>query len=192
MDEAQVLALLDSLKQEILGAVDQKNQGLAASLTKEIKKAVPPATPPADGAGDSAGDGKLSLKALQQQITDLNAQLESEKQATLAQAQQAELSQAIAASGTNAPNALTKVLAGDLLPKLSREGDQWFVADGDSVVSLTDSIKAYLGTDEGAWFLPARATNGSGATESATAAPTTAGGAALTTSAFESAFSNLV
>jgi hypothetical protein len=185
---------LGSLKDDILGAVDQKNSGLAASIKKQVEKAIATATPPKDGlgndggdrggdddgGGDSSGDGggKLTLKALQAQLKRLQDERVAEQEAAKRNSAATALSQAVAAAGSNAPGALSKVLSFDVLPHLTREGDRWFVTkEGQEPVEVGQAIKDYLASPEGQHFVPASGTRGAGSAETRTTAP--AGGAAV-------------
>jgi hypothetical protein len=180
---------LGSLKDDILGAVDQKNSGLAASIKKQVEKAIATATPPNDGGdrggdddggGDSGGDGggKLTLKALQAQLKRLEAERVAEQEAAKRNAAATALSQAVAAAGSNAPGALSKVLSFDVLPHLTQEGDRWFVTkEGQETVEVGQAIKDYLASPEGQHFVPASGTRGAGSSETRTTAP--AGGATV-------------
>jgi hypothetical protein len=199
---------LGSLKDDILGAVDQKNSGLAASIKKQVEKAIATTTPPKDGlgndggdrggdddGGDSSGDGggKLTLKALQAQLKRLEAERVAEQQAAKRNAAATALSQAVAAAGSNAPGALSKVLSFDVLPHLAQEGDRWFVTkEGQEPVEVGQAIKDYLASPEGQHFVPASGTRGAGSSETRTTAP--AGGATadkLTDTALLEAFANI-
>lgn len=199
---------LGSLKDDILGAVDQKNSGLAAAIKKQVEKAISTATPPKDGLGNDGGDrggdddsgdgsgdggGKLTLKALQAQLKRLETERAAEQAAAKRNAAATALSQAVAAAGSNAPGALSKVLSFDVLPHLAQEGDRWFVTkEGQEPVEVGQAIKDYLASPEGQHFVPASGTRGAGSTETRTTAP--AGGAAadkLTDAGLLEAFANI-
>jgi hypothetical protein len=52
--------------------------------------------------------------------------------------------------------------------KLQRDGDQWFVVDGDSTKTLESAVDGFLTTDDGKAFLPSSGVNGAGSKESST------------------------
>lgn len=192
MDEEQIKALIKTSLEEhgktLLTQVDQKNAGLAASITKDLKKtleglqpAQPEAkeTPAGNGAAEgepaagSSTEGKLTLKALQSQLleqTKLIQQLKEEgdkkEQATIAANRKTALASAIAKAKTINPTLLQKVLELEYGDNLKTENGGWFVQQGDSVKGLEDALGAYLQTDEGKAFLPPSGTQGSGSTES--------------------------
>lgn len=188
MDEETVKSLiataLGDFETKITTAIDSKNAGLAASLTREIKKLVPeskpsgeekPEKPAAQGTdeGAGAGDGRLTLKMLQQQLqqqTDLINSLKTESERKDREAFNARKSSALMAAITKQkainPSALSKLLNLEFGESLKAEGDNWMVEQGDSVKSLDDAIAAYLGTDEGKAFLPPSGTAGAGSSES--------------------------
>jgi hypothetical protein len=193
MDEAQIRTLFatligefsTTLKTELLGEVDRKNQGLAASITKEVKKLAPEKAPEATDPGASAasgeklteGEGKLTLKALQQQIESLKKERDAEAALAQTARKSSALTEAIAKAGTLNQGALRKLLNLEYGEVLSEENGSWFVKQGESVKPLTDAIAGYLATDEGKSFMPPSGTAGAGSTESrsGTAATTTAG-----------------
>ncbi|BAY23723.1 hypothetical protein NIES2100_35150 [Calothrix sp. NIES-2100] len=160
---------LTEIKTELLSEVDKKNQGLAASLTKEIKKLTTSPTPVLSTEGDSEEPKeKLSLKALQQQISDLQTQLtEKDKQAFAAKRSQA-VSSAI--SKTNALSAPTfhKLFMLEHESLLKEEEGNWFVDKGGNIIGLDDAVKNYLNTDEGKFFVPPSGVNGSSSQETKT------------------------
>lgn len=194
MDEEQVKALiaaaLGEFKSEVTGIVDQKNSGLAASITREIKKLIPekstedpkpelPSTP--SGEKGSEGEGKLTLKMVQQELQktqELAKQLQQERddeKAATSKARQAEaLSSAIAQAKILNPNALRKLLTLEFGESIKQENDAWLVAQGETVKTLDAAIADYLKTDEGKAFLPPSGVNGSGSTESKSTLPATA------------------
>lgn len=208
MDEAQVSALiqaaLDSFKAtfttEIGGVIDQKNAGLAANLTREIKKLTEKPADSVDPAQtqskEGEAEGKLTLKMLQQQLQELKSQSETlkqerdtERQQALAARKTTALTQAIAGAKALNPNTLQKLLSLEFGDGLKEEGGAWLVQQGDSVRSLNDAIAAYLATDEGKAFVAPSGTAGAGSGESKNTAPPPAGNVTaetLLTQAFSS------
>lgn len=201
MDEEQVKALIAAALTEhgttLLSQIDQKNAGLAASLTREIKKSLeslqPPAKPAPDGTGNSEGnppepnapgtsgatEGKLTLKALQQQleaqtklISEMKADSDRKDRETVQAKRSSALAQSIAGAKALNPTLLHKVLQLEYGDGLKEENNAWFVSVGDSVKPLNDAVSAYLQTDEGKAFLPPSGTQGSGASESKTTTAT--------------------
>lgn len=216
MDEEQVKALIAGALEDhgktLLTQIDQKNAGLAASLTKELKKSLEslqtskdsptePGEPGKTGAGDSDlnsggtnSEGKLTLKALQSQLqeqTKLIQQLKEEgdrkEQAAFTAKRKAALSSEIAGAKTLNPTLLQKVLELEYGEAVKEEGGAWYVQRGETVSTLKDAIATYLQTDEGKAFLPPSGTQGAGSTESKTPAATTESGSS-TTDALMAAF----
>lgn len=176
MNEEQIAALIASAvaeaRTEILSQVTLANQGLAASLTREIKKistATQPAPLPAEDAPEE--QSKLTLKALQQQIQTLQQGIADEQNKTKQSQQDAAISSLVATSNALNPAALKKLFALNYQDKITQENDAYFVQNGDEVVSLDQAFQNYLKTDEGACFLPASNVNGSDSRETK-AAPT--------------------
>ncbi len=175
MDEAQVLALITTalagfkteFTTEISTAIDTKNQGLAANLTREFKKAQPKQEDE-----KPEGQANLSMKALQAQIATLEGNIKAEKESSFKSSADAALSTAIANSGTSNPTALKRLLSSDYTGKLKEDAGNWFVTEGDSAVLLKDAVTSYLQTDEGKFFAPPSGTQGSGAKETKTQAAT--------------------
>lgn len=195
MDEAQVQALINSsletfkndFSTEIASVVDSKNAGLAASLTREFKKATTPKEEPTE---DKSTEGKLSMKALQTQIEQLNKQLSEEKEAKFKSSSNAALISAIADSGAQNTSTLRKLLSAEYGGKLKEEDGSWFVTEGDKAISLSESIKSYLATDEGKIFVPASGTQGAGSIETKSTTPASSTGA-VTDAALAEAFAGI-
>lgn len=170
MESTEIQALINdaiaAAKTDILAEVTRANQGLAASLTKEVKKVldkVPAETAPAQ---EEQPQEKLSLKALQQQIADLTNQLQEKDKKAFIASRDAALSQAIAAVKSTAPTALQKLFLTEFGESIKQEGNQWFVTAQDgSVKDLNTSIKDYLASPEGQIFVPASEVQGSGSKE---------------------------
>jgi predicted RNase H-like nuclease (RuvC/YqgF family) len=185
----KIAEALGAARQEILADVHKANQGLATSLSKEIKK-LQPEVAPAEADGDDKSEGKLSLKALNQQIADLNQKLaEKDRKAFEAERDRA-LSTAISTLKTNNPTGLYKILATDYGSKMKLEKDTWYVEDGETVTPLDQALAGYLKTEEGRWFVPSSGVNGAGAIETKSTV-TTAQGPVSSTEAINSAFANI-
>ncbi|WP_427162621.1 hypothetical protein ACQFX9_14360 [Aliinostoc sp. HNIBRCY26] len=161
----QVQALIDEkfavLKEEVTAA----NKGLAASLTKDIKKALASQSTQSPEGEIQEDSNKLTLKSLQQKISDLTNQLaQKDKEAFNAKKSQA-VSQAIASLKTLGPSALQKLFLAEYSDSLREENGSWFIEKGDSVFSLQDALNNYLNTEEGKCFLPASGVKGSDSIE---------------------------
>lgn len=176
---------LNSLQENILDAVDQKNSGLAASVSKSVNKAIEKklndlqvdrgeengSPDGSDDAKNATSEGKLTLKALQQQIADLNNQLaEKDRRAFEADRDKA-LSEAVAAAKPNNQRLLYKLLHSEYANKLTQEGDAWFIEDGENVKPLSQAVTDFMSSDDGALFVPPSGVNGAGSTETKSATP---------------------
>lgn len=186
----KITEVMDGAKQSILADVHRANQGLAASLTKEIKKATEPDEPAGEAEAEQPKEGKLTLKALQQEISGLRQQLADKEQAAFEADSSRALTQAIASAKATNPTALYKILRAEYSGRLKSEGDAWFLTDGDEVKPLGDAIKAYLATEEGKYFVPSSGVNGSDSQETAPATVPNSG-EIDTTEALSAAFANL-
>jgi uncharacterized protein YheU (UPF0270 family) len=162
--------VLAEFKQEFLSEVntlvDQKNQGVAASVSKQIKKIQESiATPSSNEDGEESQSKNLTLKSLEQKIADLNNQLQQKEQAALEAEKRAAISKVVGDSNTLNKNLLQKVFSIEYAPHLQKEGDTWFLAKDEQVVPLDNVLSTYLSSDEGKAFLPPSGTQGSGAKE---------------------------
>lgn len=165
-----IQSLLEPLKSEILNTVDQKNAGLASSLTKELKKVVKPSEE--DSKGASKEDPKeLTLKALEQQITDLNSKLQAKEQSEFQAKRSSAISDSLTKVQVTNPALFQKVFRTNYENKLKQENEEWFVEEGDRVVKLNDLVNSYLQTDEGKYFLPPSDVTGSGSKTSSNSTP---------------------
>lgn len=167
MTEQEIQALIDaslnSFKTEIKTEFTQANQGLASSLTKEIKKLQAPQSTPTEST--ESIQEKLTLKALEQQLTDLKTQLANKDLEAIAAKRSSAVSQAIANSKALSPTTLQKVFLLDNSDKLKEENGKWYVAQGDSVSTLEDALNSYLSSEDGKAFVPASGVRGSDAQE---------------------------
>ncbi|AVH67040.1 hypothetical protein [Nostoc sp. 'Peltigera membranacea cyanobiont' N6] len=167
MTEQEIQALIDaslnSFKTEISTEFTKANQGLAANLTKEFKKLQTPqptVTEPTETTQD-----KLTLKALEQQLTELKTQLANKDLETVAAKRSSAVSQAIANSKALSPGSLQKLFLLDNSDKLKEENGVWYVAQGESVSTLEDALNSYLSSEDGKAFAPASGVRGSDAQE---------------------------
>lgn len=157
---------LGEIKTEILAEVDKKNAGLASSLSKEFKKLSTPSTQDSD----EEPKDKLSLKALQQQISDLHNQLkEKDEQAFNAKRSEA-VSKAISKSNVLNQSTFHKLYMLENASLLKEEDGNWFIDRNGQVLSLEESLKNYLNSDDGKLFLPPSGVNGSSSQETKVAA----------------------
>ncbi|MFN6486286.1 MULTISPECIES: hypothetical protein [unclassified Nostoc] len=168
MTEQEIQTLIDaslnSFRTEISSEVTKANQGLAASLTKEIKKLQTPQPTVAETPTESVQE-RLTLKALEQQLTELKTQLANKDLETIAAKRSSAVSQVIANSKALSPSTLQKVFLLDNADKIKEENGKWYVAKGDSVSTLEDALNSYLLTEDGKAFLPASGVRGSDAQE---------------------------
>jgi hypothetical protein len=152
---------LGDIKNEILSEVDKKNAGLASSLSKEFKKQ---STSTTQDSEEEPKD-KLTLKALQQQISELNNQLkEKDEQAFTAKRSEA-VSKAISKSNVLSQSTLHKLYMLENSSALKEENGNWFVERNGQVLPLEESLKNYLNSDDGKLFLPPSGVNGSSSQE---------------------------
>lgn len=181
MDETQLKALLEGFKSDILGevknamsetltAVDKKNSGTAASLTKEFQKSTKEIL--AQVRGGSAGEEpeptpsddpepspspknteRLTLKALKQEIESLRQANEAKEQQLAITNRNSKLSKILKENKVNYEDRATKAFLVDYGDNLKSEDGTWYVAEGEDVVSLDDAVKKFLSTDYGSTFL---------------------------------------
>ncbi|MDZ8259459.1 hypothetical protein [Nostoc sp. ChiQUE01b] len=167
MTEQEIQALIDaslnSFKTEISTEFTKANQGLAASVTKEIKKLQTIQSTPTEPSENN--QEKLTLRALEQQLTDLKTQLANKDLETIAAKRSSAVSQVIANSKALSPSALQKLFLLDYSDKIKQEGDKWYVAQGDNVSSLEDALNSYLSSEDGKAFVPPSGVKGSSAQE---------------------------
>jgi len=167
MTQEEIQALVEStINGAISGLRDEftkANQGLAANLTKEFKKVVSTPIQPIEPPQED--QNKLTLKTLQQQLSDLQSQLaQKDKEAYTARLKQA-ISEVIANSKALNPSALQKLFTLEYGDFLKEESGKWFVDKGDTVLPLQDALNTYLNSEEGKFYLPPSGVNGSGSIE---------------------------
>ena len=167
MTEQEIQALIDaslnSFKTEIKTEITSANQGLASSLTKEIKKLQVPQSTPTEST--ESIQEKLTLKALEQQLTDLKTQLANKDLETISAKRSSAVSQAIANSKALSPGSLQKLFLLDYADRIREENGKWYVAQGDNVSTLDDALNSYLLSEDGKAFVPASGVQGSDAQE---------------------------
>ena len=185
--------LMETAKTEILTAVDQKNSGAVASMKREVKSALDPITSALEGLktqptkepGDSEDDsdkpasGKLTLKALQQQLSQLQTELATEKtkisqerEATFNAERSSVIANAIASKGLVNPGIASDALHRRYGDKMAKEEGVWYVKDGEIVKPFDTVFGEFVGSKEGEFFLPPSSTRGAGSTEGKTTATT--------------------
>jgi hypothetical protein len=207
MDEAQVKALLTALlgdfkttfMTEISGVIDQKNAGTAANMARDLKvlkEAIAPLTKPEDPKPDPAPGAKaddpttLQMKALQQQLAELQKQSEAERTAALESDKSALIANLVASGKFVSPGIAQDLLKSRWGGQLTKEDGRWFLKDGDRVTPVDEAFKTFTTSDEGKFFLPASGTQGAGSTESKTKSSSATSAPANSADAFGAAFAN--
>ncbi|ANV88487.1 hypothetical protein [Picosynechococcus sp. PCC 7117] len=166
--QALVASQLDDKLSEFREEYTKANQGLAASLSKEVKKTLEKieasSTSPQDNP-EVEGE-KLSLKSLEKQLEDMRKQLAEKDQETFKAKKNNAINQLIAESKALNPKALQKLFDLEYGGYIKEENGSWYVDKGeDDVVSLQDALDSYLNSEEGKFYLPPSNTQGSGSTE---------------------------
>lgn len=162
MEREEVQKLLDEFRADLLKTVDSKNSGLAASISKDLKKTL-------EGLQKPQGDktqGEVDVNALQSQIQSLQEKLQAKDTEAFENSRNQALKAAIANLGALEPNSLFKLYLLEHGQSLQSEGEGWLVEQDGKAISLEDSLKTYLESDEGKVFLPPSGTNGSSSEES--------------------------
>jgi hypothetical protein len=114
---------------------------------------------------DNNTSQKLSLKALENQLSELKQQLaEKDKETSLAKRSQA-ISQVISNSKALNPSALQKLFTLEYGESIKEEGGHWFVDKGDTVLPLGEALDSYLNSEEGKFYLPPSNITGAGSEE---------------------------
>ncbi|MBW4443091.1 MAG: hypothetical protein KME10_17995 [Plectolyngbya sp. WJT66-NPBG17] len=182
MTEEEVKTLFatcfEEVKTTLLAEVDHKNKGLAAALQRDIKKISEKQPPESPADLDESGEAtpRLSLKALQQQISDLTTQLSEKDKQAFASARNAAIAQLVAGSPTQHKGTLLKLFTTEYGDKLRQENTDWYVdLGGDSVKPLAQTFTDYLASEEGKIFIPPSPTSGSGSASSAKPTPSSGG-----------------
>lgn len=171
MEASEIQALIDqalsTFKSDILAEVTKSNQGLAASLSTSLNKKIEKMTQPETKSEESTEDSKdrLTLKALQGQIEQLNQQLQEKEHKAFESERSAAISKVIAGSNSINKNLLQKIFAQEVAPKLQKENDSWFLEQEGQVIPIDKALESYLASEEGACFLPPSPAKGSGSFE---------------------------
>ena len=162
---ASITEALSSFREEVTTA----NKGLASSLTKELRKTIQNIST-TNNQEDIVEDNqstsqKLSLKALENQLSELKNQLaEKDKETSLAKRSNV-VSQLIANSKALNPTALQKLFTLEYGDNIKEENGTWFVDKGDTVLPLNEALDSYLNSPEGKFYLPPSNITGTGSEE---------------------------
>lgn len=195
MDEEQIKALIQStisetlptvlqdslsefgkgLTTQLLQQVDQKNSRANSSVLKDVKKILSETLSPqqqqedqTDSENGQQGSQTLSMKVLQRQIADMQAQAQAKERELFLSDRRSALMGAIVGSGATpaAQKLLYEALDRRYGDSLKKEDGAWFLDRGDQTMVLDDALKEFLATDEGKHFLPPSGVNGAGTRES--------------------------
>lgn len=158
-------ATLETFKTDILSVTDEKNRGLAAALTKDIKKLSEKPTEP------EPTEEKLTLKSLQSELGSLREQLANEKAASLRKTTSAEISKLVASSKLTQPEAAMKLFEAEYGSAIAVEDEKLFVRQGENVQSLSDCFSNFVKSND--WLLPPSGLDGADSKEQRTKAPAT-------------------
>lgn len=159
MEREEVQKFLDDFKAELLKIVDSKNSGLAASIGKDLKKALEGLQKPQED--KPQGD----INTLQSQIQSLEEKLQVKDKEAFENRRTQALKAAITNLGALEPNSLFKLYLLEHGQLLKEEGENWLVEQDGKTISLEDSLKTYLESDEGKVFIPPSGTSGSSSEE---------------------------
>lgn len=160
--------LLEALKGDILTAVDTKNQGLAASLTRQVKSLTGTQTNSGEGAEQDSNGGvqnkpRMSMadQALAAQVQQLQQQVQAEidlRQAAETKRLEAERNSVISGLVSKAKLDLPETVQTLFLARhgsnLQHEDGNWYAKVGDTTKSLDDVFNEYLTTSEAQRFMP--------------------------------------
>lgn len=163
--QALIEAAINNAKAELTESFTKANQGLAASLSKEVKKLSQPVAPVEQ---EQETESKLTLKALQAEINQLKAEKQAEAQKAFVSQRDAALLDVISSTKATAPQALKKLFLANYQDNIKQENGQWFLEQDDSSLPLSKALSNYLASDEGAHFLPASGVQGSSSSETKT------------------------
>lgn len=165
---------IGGLETKILTEVDRRNSGTAASISKDLAKAiaaVQPATPdpaPEAKSGEGGDETKVrpTIKALETDLQKLRQEIADKDAAIERGNRETALNGVLSSKRVLAQGVLFNALKAQYGDKLQRDGDQWFVVDGDSAKTLESVVDGFLATDDGKAFLPSSGVNGAGSKES--------------------------
>ena len=162
------------LETKILSEVDKKNAGTAASISKDLAKAIAAVQPKEEttttetktGEGDGESKVRPTIKALETDLQKLRQEIADKDAAIERSNRESALSGVLSSKRVLAQGVLFNALKAQYGDKLQRDGDQWFVVDGDSAKTLESVVDGFLATDDGKAFLPSSGVNGAGSKES--------------------------
>lgn len=170
MTPEEITALVQEQLTAFRTEITTANQGLAASLTREIKKLQQPAAPEKQDEGTEKET--LSLKALKQQLQELTGKLEAKDAEAFNARKRSALAEVVASYKSLSPSALQKLMLAEYDSKLKEEAGVWYVEDGASIKPLKDVVGDFLKSEDGKLFLAPSGVNGSGSEETKPSAPT--------------------
>ena len=174
--QAFITEAIAAAKTELLTTVDQKNQGLGAALTREIKKLQQSTSQPETPTeGDQQSEGRLTLKALQDQIAQLNKSLADKDAAAVRSAKQAAIAKLVSSKSLTQPEAAMKLFAGDFGDSIREEGGAFFIEKDGAVLPLDKGFDDFVNANT--WLIPASGVDGSGSREKRKPATPAANGA---------------
>jgi hypothetical protein len=164
------------LESKILSEVDRRNRGVATSVTNDVAKTIEslksqiatPEAKPGEKSGEGEGETnkeRPTVKAVQTELQKLRDELAIEKAALARTNRESALKGLLSGKSVLAPSTLFNALNAQYGEKLQKDGDQWFVVDGDNAQALEAVIDGFLATDEGKAFLPPSGVNGAGSRE---------------------------
>lgn len=166
MTPEEITALIsqqvESLRTELTQQITSANQGLAASLSKEIKKL----SQPAPATQEEPEKETLTLKALKQQLSDMQEQLAAKDKQTLDAMKRSAVAEAIGQQKALSPGILQKLILTEYGEVLKQDGGVWYVdSPATGVKPLTTVLSDFLKTEDGKLFIPPSGVQGSGAFE---------------------------
>ncbi|MBD2457975.1 hypothetical protein H6G80_28410 [Nostoc sp. FACHB-87] len=160
---ALVSQQIEAVKAELTQQITTANQGLAASLTKEIKKL----SQPAPATQEEPEKESLTLKSLKQQLSDMQEQLAAKDRQALDAMKRSGVAEAIGQLKALSPGILQKLILTEYGDALKQDSGVWYVESPTvGVKPLATVLSDFLKTDDGKLFVPPSGINGSGATES--------------------------
>lgn len=195
MDETQIQELIDSAiaakleanNTTLLGEIDRRNSGTAASIKRDLAKmfedfqtksqqatsateTTNPETPPETVTGQrpTVKGVDLQTQAIQKELQDLQKELAAERQAKFNSDRNSALLSLISSSGVipATQNVVKDVLLARYGANVKTENGEWYLESSDGVVSLNSVVDNFLKTPEGMAFLPATGTRGASSSES--------------------------
>lgn len=168
---------LKETQNELLKAVDTKNQGLAASLTKELKNALKaPALAPEEEKDKEKQ--KLSLQSIQSEMSKLREELKEKDSLVRRKTRDGHIRDIFGKQGVPSEHleTATRMFLLDNEPRLLEEEGEWFYKKGEEVKTVNDAVSEFITTPSGSLFLPASKTRGSSIREASVKASSKATG----------------